>query len=77
MALEICRAVIERREAQVTYFQHGFRDDSASIADFSIQALGALGNEDDLLLLKTLCDHERHGVGALNAIRRIESRVRF
>lgn len=76
MALEICRAAIERREAQVTYFQHGFRDDSATITDFSIGVLGALGNEEDLLLLKTFCDHERHGVGALDAIKRIESRVR-
>ncbi|KAF0809667.1 NERD domain-containing protein [Alcanivorax sp. S71-1-4] len=77
MALEICREAIKRRDAQVSYFQHGFSDDSASIAGFSIQILGALGNEDDLQLLKALCDHERHGVGALDAIKRIESRVRF
>lgn len=77
MALEICREAIKRRDAQVSYFQHGFSDDSASIAGFSIQILGVLGNEDDLQLLKALCDHERHGVGALDAIKRIESRVRF
>ncbi len=77
MALEIFREAIKRCDAQVSYFQHGFRDDSASIADFSIQILGALGNEDDLPLLKTLCDHERHGVGVLDSIRRIEARTHF
>lgn len=77
MALEICREAIKRRDAQASYFQHGFRDDSASIADFSIQILGALGNENDLSLLKSLCDHTRHGISALDAIKRIESRVRF
>lgn len=77
MALEICREAIKRRDAQVSYFQHGFRDDAASIADFSIQVLGTFGDEVDLPLLKELCDNQRHGVGALDAIKRIEARTRF
>lgn len=77
MAVEICREAIKKRSVQVSYFPHGFRDDVANITDFSIQVLGALGNVDDLLLLKTLCDHERHGVGVLDAIKRIEARTRF
>lgn len=77
MAVEICRQAIKRRDAQISYFQHGFRNDSASIAEFAVQILGALGNQDDLPLLKTLCDHERHGVGVLDAIRMIETRTRF
>ena len=77
MALEICREAFKRRDSQVSYFQHGFRNESASITDFSIQVLGSCGNQDDLPLLKTLCDHERHGVGVLEAIRRIEARTHF
>jgi hypothetical protein len=75
ITLEICREAIKRPNEQVSYFQHGFKDDAASIAKFSIQVLAALGNESDLLLLKDLCDHEQHGVSALDAIKKIEGRV--
>ncbi|MCH2557658.1 MAG: hypothetical protein MK005_10210 [Alcanivorax sp.] len=77
MALEICREAIKRRDAQVPYFPNGFLNDAASITDFSIQVVGTFGSVDDLPLLKTLCDHQRHGVGVLDAIKRIEARTRI
>jgi len=75
MVLEICREAISRLEDQIPFFPHGITDDRASITDFSIQVLSTLGGEDDLLLLRTLSDHERHGIRALEAIKNIEARM--
>lgn len=77
LTVAICREALKMREAQVSYYEHGIQDEAASIAAFSIQVLGSLGNRDDLPTLKDLCDHENYGIGALDAIKRIEMRTSF
>lgn len=77
LAVAICREALKRREAQVSFYERGFQDDAASIAAFSIQVLGSLGDKDDLHALRDLCDHENYGVGALGAIKEIEVRTSF
>lgn len=77
LALTICRESLKRREKQVSFYGHGFRDDIAEIASFSIQILGRFGNRGDLNVLRDLCDDENFGVGALDAIKRIEARTSF
>jgi hypothetical protein len=70
----VCREAIKRLERQVSFYTHVFRD-VTSIATFSIQVLGALGNRDDLVTLRGLCDQESYGVDALDAIKKIEART--
>lgn len=45
------------------------------IIEFVIHVLGKIGNINDLLSLRELCDHESYGYVALNAIRCIEERI--
>ena len=77
LAVAICREALKRREAQVSFYERGFQDDAASIAAFSIQVLGSLGERDDLYALRDLCEHENFGIGALGAIKKIEVRTSF
>ena len=77
VCIAICREALKRRNEQVSYFQHGFHGTADSIESFAIQVLGEAGDVDDMQALRDLCDHERHGVSALNAIKRIEARTRF
>ena len=51
-------------------------NDLASIASFSIQVIGQFGDADDLQRLRSLCDEEALGHEALNAIQKIEERIR-
>lgn len=67
--------MIIAKEEQIFYFQHGFRDNIRSVTIFSIQIIGRLGDETDLLLLNNLCDDEKFGTFAFDAIRKIESRL--
>ncbi len=73
VSLSVCREAIKRRHEQISYFEHGFRDD---VAGFAIQVLAELGGSEDLSVLRDLCD-TGYGVIALDAIRRIEDRTRF
>lgn len=77
LAVAICREALKRREEQVSFYESGLLGDAKSIAAFSIQVLGYLGNSDDLHALRGLCDHEHYGVGALDAIKKIEARTSF
>lgn len=76
-ALVICRDALEHRESQKSYQEHGFKDDRARIASFSIQVIGQFGDADDLTTLRTLCDDEGLGRDALDAIKEIEDRIRY
>ncbi|AIY42072.1 hypothetical protein LT85_2914 [Collimonas arenae] len=75
ICVAICREVLKWRHEQVSYFEHGFHDNTDSIAYFAIQVLGEAGVVDDLQALRDLCDHERHGISALEAIKKIEERT--
>lgn len=75
LAVAICREALKRRETQVSFYECGFQKNVASIAVFSMQVLGSLGDRDDLHALRDLCDHENYGVGALDAIKKIEART--
>jgi hypothetical protein len=76
-ALVICRDALKHRVSQKSYQEHGFNDDRARIASFSIQVIGRFGDTDDLTTLRTLCDDEGLGREALDAIKRIEDRIRY
>lgn len=76
-ALVICRDALKHRESQKSYQEQGFKDDRARIASFSIQVIGQFGDADDLTNLRTLCDDEGLGREALDAIKRIEDRIRY
>lgn len=76
-ALVICRDALKHRESQKSYQEHGFKDDRASIASFSIQVIGQFGDADDLMTLRTLCDDEGLGREALDAIKKVEDRIRY
>lgn len=76
-ALVICRDALKHRESQKSYQEHGFKDDLARIASFSIQVIGQFGDADDLRTLRTLCDEEGLGREALDAIKKIEDRIRY
>jgi hypothetical protein len=76
-ALAICRDALTNHESQKTYHKHGLTNDLASIASFSIQVIGQFGDADDLQHLSSLCDEEELGHEALNAIQKIEERIRY
>ncbi|MFP1816322.1 NERD domain-containing protein [Lonsdalea quercina] len=76
-ALAVCRDALTNRESQKTYHEHGFMNDLARIVSFSIQVIGQFGDVDDLQRLRSLCDEEELGHEALNAIQKIEDRVRY
>lgn len=76
-ALAICRDALTNHESQKTYHEHGLMNDLASIASFSIQVIGQFGDTDDLQRLRSLCDEEELGHEALNAIQKIEDRIRY
>lgn len=76
-ALVICRDALTHREYQKSYHEHGFEDDQARIASFSIQVIGQFGDADDLTTLRTLCDDKGLGREALDAIKKIEGRSRY
>lgn len=76
-ALAICREALEHRESQKLYREQGFTDDRGRVASFSIEVIGQLGDADDLTTLRALCDDGRLGSGALDAIRKIEDRIRY
>jgi hypothetical protein len=77
ICVAICREALKRRNEQVTYFDREFLGDADSIANFAIQILGKAGGVDDLQALRELCDHERLGISALEAIKKIEERASF
>ncbi|PVZ87429.1 hypothetical protein C9426_12715 [Serratia sp. S1B] len=77
LAITICREALKRREAQVSFYKCGFQDDVVSIATFSIQIIGALGDRTDLNALRDLCDDDNYGVAALDAIKKVEARTSF
>lgn len=77
LCVEICREALNRRNEQVSYFQHEFLINIDSIACFAIQVLGEAGYIDDLQLLSNLCDHEIYGASSLKAIKKIEERTCF
>lgn len=77
LAVAVCREALKTPEMQVSFYTHGFQDNVASIAAFSIRVLGLLGDRDDLHALRDLCDHENYGVDALDAIKKIEARTSF
>lgn len=76
-ALVICRDALKNRESQKLYQERGFKDDRARIASFSIQVIGQFGDADDLPTLRTLCDDEGLGRDAIDAIKKIEARIRY
>ena len=76
-ALVVCRDALSNRELQKTYEKHGFMDSLARIASFSIQVIGQFGDADDLQNLRGLCDDEGLGREALDAIKKIEYRIRY
>lgn len=76
-ALVVCRDALTNRKSQKTYHEHGAMDDLARIASFSIQLIGTFGDADDLKNLRCLCDDEELGREALDAIRKIEDRIRY
>ncbi|GKV93745.1 MULTISPECIES: hypothetical protein [Pectobacterium] len=76
-ALAVCRDALTNRESQKTYHEHGFMRDLTRIVSFSIQVIGKFGDADDLQRLRGLCDEEDLGHEALNAIQKIEDRVRY
>ncbi|MGI8473258.1 NERD domain-containing protein [Pectobacterium brasiliense] len=76
-ALAVCRDALTNRESQKTYHEHRFMNDLARIVSFSIQVIGQFGDADDLQRLRSLCDEEDLGHEALNAIQKIEDRVRY
>lgn len=76
-ALVICRDALKHRESQKSYQEHGFKDDRVRIASFSIQVIGQFGDADDLTTLRTLCDDEGLGREVLDAIKKIEDRIRY
>lgn len=76
-ALAVCRNALTSHESQKTYNEHGVMNDVAHIASFSIQVIGQFGDVDDLQLLYSICDEEVLGREALNAIKKIEDRVRY
>lgn len=76
-ALAVCRDALANRESQKTYHEHGFINDLTRIVSFSIQVIGQFGDADDLQSLRSLCDEKELGHEALNAVQRIEDRVRY
>ncbi|WP_060126792.1 NERD domain-containing protein [Burkholderia cepacia] len=77
LAIQVCREGLNKRQAQVSYYNFGIRNNPVDIAIFCIQVLGEAGNGDDLLVLEGLCDDPDYGVTALAAIKKIETRVNF
>lgn len=73
----ICRDALKLRKSQKSYQEHGLKDDLERIASFSIQVIGQFGDADDVTTLRTLCDDEGLGRQALDAIKRIEDRIRY
>lgn len=76
-ALVVCRDALTNRKSQKTYHEHGFMDDLARISSFSIQVIGQFGDAADLQNLRCLCDDEALGREAIDAIRKIEDRIRY
>lgn len=76
-ALVICRDALKHRESQKSYQEQGFEDEQARIISFSIEVIGQFGDADDLPTLRSLCDHEELGRQALDAIKKIEDRIRY
>nr|WP_314508580.1 NERD domain-containing protein [uncultured Pantoea sp.] len=76
-ALAVCRDALTNRKSQKTYHEHGFMNDLLGIVSFAIQVIGQFGDTDDLQHLRSLCDEEGLGHEALNAIQKIEDRVRY
>jgi len=76
-ALVVCRDALTNRESQKTYQEHGLIDDQVRIASFAIQVIGQFGDADDLQNLRSLCDDEGLGREALDAIKKIEDRIRY
>lgn len=74
VCVAICREALKRQHEQVSYFEDGFHDND-SIVCFVIQVLGEAGDVGDLQALRGLCDHERHGISSLKAIKKIEERT--
>lgn len=77
LCLAISRRALNRRDEQVTYFEHERPGTVESIACFAIQVLGDAGDIEDLRLLRSLCDSESYGTSSLKAIEKIEGRTRF
>lgn len=73
--VEICRQALERRDKQVGYFPHLFKQDKFRALRFALDILGAYGNETDLLLLRRFSDHAHLGHNAIGAIWKIEQRL--
>ncbi|GHD74904.1 hypothetical protein GCM10011419_12030 [Vogesella fluminis] len=71
------RTLTTNRESQKMYHELGGINDLARIASFSIQVIGQFGNTDDLQNLRSLCDDEELGREALDAIKKIEDRIRY
>lgn len=76
-ALAVCRDALTNRESQKAYHEHGFMNNLVRIVCFSIQVIGKFGDAGDLQHLRSLCDEEELGHEALNAIKKIEDRVRY
>lgn len=77
MVLSVCREVLRSQNEQLYYFPYMFKINPNGIIEFAIHVLGKIGNINDLLSLRELCDHESYGYAALNAIRCIEERIDF
>jgi len=77
ISIVICRNALKNREHQKSYQEHGFKNDRVRIASFSIQVIGQFGDFDDLPTLRTLCDDEVLGRDAIDAIKKIEDRIRY
>lgn len=77
LAVRICREALEKRKAQISYYDFGLHSGPVGIANFCIQVLAEWGDGRDLLALSGLCDDSDCGVNALDAIKKIEARVNF
>lgn len=77
LAVLVCREALGKRQAQVSYYDFGINSGSIGIALFCIQVLGKLGDGNDLLALRGLCDDPDYGSSALDAIKQIEARVTY
>ncbi|PNE57645.1 hypothetical protein A8H39_18615 [Paraburkholderia fungorum] len=77
LALLACREALDKRQAQVSYYDFGLHGGAVGIAIFCIQVLGELGDGNDLLALRELCDDANYGTSTLDAVKKIEARVNF
>jgi len=74
LVIDVCRRCLQSPDQQTGYFPH-FKHDVDGVVKFAIDALGYIGDQDDLRILRRLSRDPKNGASAISAIRMIEERT--